>query len=303
MDKYESDDSFLGRWIDGTLSEEERIAFEQSDAYKTYAIINREAQLLEGPTIDTEGALAKVQKQLHQDSDSKTKVRPLWYYVAAAAAVFIGFGLFLTSSVTYTTGIGETQKVTLADGSVIELNANSSVSHDRFFWENDKQVHLEGEAYFTITKGKGFAVHTTKGTVQVLGTQFNIKDRTQFTLACYEGRVSFDTNKNTDTAHILTAGMALNVTNEKVAPFTFEAKSPEWKLGISSFNNRPLGEVIEELTQYFPVEFNSENIDLNREFSGAFKHDDLNLALQSTLIPMGVKYEYNKAQNIVILSE
>ena len=71
MDKYESDESFLGRWIDGTLSEEERIAFEQSDAYKTYAIINREAQLLDGPTIDTEGALAKVQKQLHQDSGLK----------------------------------------------------------------------------------------------------------------------------------------------------------------------------------------------------------------------------------------
>ena len=301
MDKYESDESFLGRWIDGTLSEEERKAFEQSDAFKTYAIINREAQLLEGPTIDTEGALAKVQKQLH--AKKETKVKPLWYYVAAVAAVFIGFGLFLTSSVTYSTGIGETQRVTLADGSIIELNANSSISHDRFFWENDKQVRLEGEAYFTITKGKGFAVNTTKGTVQVLGTQFNIKDRTQFTLACYEGRVSFDTNKNTDTAHILTAGMALNVTNQKVEPFTFEAKNAEWKLGVSSFKNRPLGEVIEELTQYFPVEFNSEGVNLNREFTGTFKHDDLNLALQATLIPMGVKYEYNKEQNTVFLSE
>ena len=301
MDKYESDESFLGRWIDGTLSEEERKAFEESDAYKTYAIINRESQLLEGPTIDTEGALAKIQKQLQPEK--KSKVRPLWYYVAAVAAVFIGFGLFLTSSVTYSTGIGETQQVTLADGSIIDLNANSSISHDRFFWESDKQVHLEGEAYFTITKGKGFAVHTSKGTVQVLGTQFNIKDRSQFTLACYEGRVSFDTNKSANEAHILTQGMALSVTNKNIEPFTFDAKSPEWKLGVSSFNNRPIGEVLEELTQYFPVEFNSKNIDLNREFSGAFKHDDLNLALQSTLIPMGVKYDYNKDQNIVILSE
>jgi len=188
MKNYDTDDTFLGRWIAGELSEEERIAFEKTDVFKQFDFINKESQLLQGPNIDTEAALKKVKQQL-ETKPRKPKVVKLWQYMAVASIVIISAGFFINSSKTYTTAIGETQTITLIDGSVINLNANSSLSQKRYFWSKDKQVTLTGEAYFTITKGDGFRVETSKGTVEVLGTQFNIRDREDFNLKCYEGKV------------------------------------------------------------------------------------------------------------------
>ena len=300
MKNYKTDDSFLGRWIANELSEEERIAFEKTTEFKQFTIINAESLLLEGPTINTEAALQKIKKQLQK----KPKVINLKHYMrfAIAAIFIISLGFFASSSKTYTTTIGDTQTIILADGSVVNLNSNSSLSHKRFFWSNDKEVVLNGEAYFSIAKGDGFNVVTSKGTVTVLGTQFNIKDRNYFSLKCYEGKVKFSSHLTRDT--ILTKGMEIAVSEDNnLGASTFTERQPAWKKGISSFKNQPFSDVLEELSNYYTIEFDINNIDTNRLFTGSFKHNDLNLALQSTLIPMEIKYELLNDNTTIVLSK
>jgi ferric-dicitrate binding protein FerR (iron transport regulator) len=298
MKNYDTDESFLGRWIAGELSEEERIAFEQTDAFKQFDVINREAQLLEGPTIDVEGALTTVKEKLNNTS-KKGKLIRLWRNISIAAIVILSTGIFLTSSKTYTTGIGELKTVFLADGSTVDLNANSSISYKRFFWSANKTVTLDGEAYFTVTKGDDFKVETSKGIVAVLGTEFNIKDRSNFELKCYEGKVKF--TQNTNETYILTKGMQVSITENNTKESSFTEEAPAWKKGISTFSQQPLSDVLTELSLYFNITFDASKVNTNREFSGSFYHSDVNNALKATLIPMGIKYTQEGTK--IILSE
>ena len=239
MKNYDTDDTFLGRWIAGELTEDERIAFEKTDAFKVYNIINNEAQLLEAPNIDTEAAL-KIVKHRLKTAPRKTKIIQLWKTIAVASIIIISLGYFFNSSKTYTTAIGETQTITLADGSTVNLNANSSLSHKRFLWNNNKQVALTGEAYFTITKGTGFKVATSNGIVEVLGTQFNIKDRNDFTLKCYKGKVKFTSFDNKNNDYTLTKGIQISIQSSKAIQSIFEQETPDWKQGNSVFIDQPL---------------------------------------------------------------
>ncbi len=87
-----------------------------------------------------------------------------------------------SSGTTYQTAYGETQVVTLPDGSVITLNA-----HSRLMLSDDfdvrREVWLEGEAFFEVEKVQDeaqnsikFVVHTDRLRVEVLGTSFNVQD-------------------------------------------------------------------------------------------------------------------------------
>ncbi|AXG68309.1 fec operon regulator FecR [Kordia sp. SMS9] len=290
MKNYETDESFLGRWIAGELSEEERIAFEKTDAFRQFDVINKEAQLLDGPEIDVERALQIVKDKL-ASKPKKGKLIKLWQNISIAAILILSTGIFLTSTKTYTTGIGESQTITLADGSIINLNANSSVSHKRFFWSSHKTVALKGEAYFTITKGDNFRVATSKGTVAVLGTKFNIKDRTDFELKCYEGKIQFTQNNAAKNNYILTKGTQITITDDVLIEETFTEETPAWKKGVSTFTAKPLSEVLAELSLYFNLTFDATKIDATRLFSGSFYHSNLKNALKATLTPMGIRYK------------
>ncbi|MDC8004569.1 FecR domain-containing protein [Aureisphaera galaxeae] len=300
---YETDETFLARWIEGKLSDEERMAFEKTEAFKEFELINKQAQLLSAPSIDAEAAFQKVKSKLQEEKPTKVRSLRRWFAVAASVVLLLGLGYLFTATQTHTTAIGATQTIALQDGIEIHLNSGSSITHKRFFWSLDKEVDLEGEAYFVIEKGNDFAVNTSKGQVTVLGTEFNIKDRGVFQVKCYEGKVSF-TADDTDVGTILTQGEQLLIEKDKqIEESTFEAQAPSWRNGISNFEEQPLYLVLEELTYLYPITFESSTVDTDRLFTGSFTHNDLETALKTTLIPMGIRYEITSTGNTIILSE
>lgn len=81
------------------------------------------------------------------------------------------------ASNTLSTARGETYQVRLPDGSVVYLNAASSLTYTPSLIENGKRVvKLTGEGYFEVAKDKQhpFIVKTDRQEVEVLGTHFNI---------------------------------------------------------------------------------------------------------------------------------
>jgi len=72
---------------------------------------------------------------------------------------------------------GSKSKVTLPDGSVVMLNSGSILRYPTRFDGNNRQVYVEGEAYFDVMKDKHhpFYVSTNSITIKVLGTKFNVK--------------------------------------------------------------------------------------------------------------------------------
>jgi len=78
---------------------------------------------------------------------------------------------------TLSTQKGETYQVRLPDGSLVYLNAASSLTYNAALIQNGQRiVKLEGEGYFEIAKDRyhPFIVKTNKQEVEVLGTHFNI---------------------------------------------------------------------------------------------------------------------------------
>jgi ferric-dicitrate binding protein FerR (iron transport regulator) len=97
---------------------------------------------------------------------------------------------------TTTTPKGRQYQLTLPDGSVVWLNAFSSVRYPTVFVGKERRVTVTGEAYFEVAKDKSrpFFVEVDGGeTVKVLGTHFNLnayRDEPQITTTLLEGVVN-----------------------------------------------------------------------------------------------------------------
>lgn len=72
---------------------------------------------------------------------------------------------------------GSRTKIQLPDGSMVWINSGSKLTYDGTFSATNREVNLEGEAYFDVTKDAAhpFIVHTAGIDIKVLGTAFNIK--------------------------------------------------------------------------------------------------------------------------------
>ncbi|WP_293304077.1 FecR family protein [Pedobacter sp. UBA5917] len=73
-------------------------------------------------------------------------------------------------------GRGKIVSLTLVDGTIVYLNADSRLRYPEKFVGNTREVSLSGEAFFKVAhdKSKPFIIHTDKLNTQVLGTSFNI---------------------------------------------------------------------------------------------------------------------------------
>lgn len=73
--------------------------------------------------------------------------------------------------------LGAKSLVTLPDGSKVWLNAGSKIKYPGTFGKKKREVFLEGEAYFDVSKSKNsmFIVRTGYININVLGTEFNVK--------------------------------------------------------------------------------------------------------------------------------
>ncbi|MFD2287891.1 DUF4974 domain-containing protein [Pedobacter petrophilus] len=91
-------------------------------------------------------------------------------------------------------GRGKIVSLTLVDGTVVYLNAESKLTYPETFKGNTREVTLSGEAFFKVAhnKNKPFIIHTNKLTTQVLGTSFNISAYTNkmISVTVVTGKVS-----------------------------------------------------------------------------------------------------------------
>ncbi|MEL6922492.1 MAG: FecR domain-containing protein [Bacteroidota bacterium] len=133
--------------------------------------------------------------------DKKPTTRRSLHWIAMAACLLAAVSLaiwhwadFFPTTQKVDTPFGKFENLTLTDGTQVWLNANSSLSYaEDWSGQQDREVWLEGEAYFDVQAdptGKRFLVHTEKGTVEVLGTGFNVNQRrSTLDVVLVEGKV------------------------------------------------------------------------------------------------------------------
>lgn len=159
---------------------------------------------------------------------------------------------------------GGQYQVILPDGTKVWLNAASSLKYPTYFAGNVRKVILQGEAYFEVVHNKQqpFQVGTSKQTVEVLGTHFNINSylddgNTQTTLLEGSVRVNAQTNV------VLKPGQqsVLNTKNEiKVRPANLETVMA-WKNGDFIFKDENLENIMAQITRWYDVDVVYEDLD------------------------------------------
>ncbi|WP_242134090.1 FecR family protein [Aestuariivivens marinum] len=302
MENFSKDETFLARWIAGELSPEELQKFENSQGYPVLKKINDASQNLKAPTFNDQALLIKL-KELNKPQPKVKKLIPNWAYSAAAVLVVaLGLLYVMTLSSHYQTSFGEQLAVLLPDNSSVKLNANSKLEYKTLNWKSNRRLELEGEAFFDVEKGQSFKVFTDLGLVEVLGTEFNVISRdTYFEVQCMEGKVRVSSNTLNEEV-VLLPGDAVRVANNRLEEWNFSLDEPNWTLGESTFFNTPISQVLLALENQFQIKFDKTNIDLNKRFTGAFTHKNLNLALKTVSGPMGISYTVDKENNTILLN-
>ena len=199
----------------------------------------------------------------------KPKVQRRWA-IAATIALLLSVGLWFLSAeqvvpdndwVIHKTEFGEWKDLTLPDGSIVHLNANSELRlKDNWKEKQDRQVWLTGEAFFEVakkpaTKAK-FSVITEALQVEVLGTRFNVKslaDNTKVFLE--EGKIQL--KSPTDSLSLqpndfidFTVGQRLTNT-----PKTSKETDFSWKDGTLILTQLTVTEILERLEEIYGYSF------------------------------------------------
>jgi transmembrane sensor len=301
-----SNPEYIEKWLNGTLSDEEKLIFEQTEEYKSLERLSKALPLFKAPDFDIPSEFQHLQATKHSGRMAKSVtmswLKPL-VRVAAVLILMAGvYFIFLSNPVTtITTQASEKSELFLPDSSAVRLNASSTLTYHKRNWESKRQVTLQGEAYFDVAKGSTFDVETEKGIVTVLGTQFNVKVRAHyFEVVCYEGLVQV---KSSLTEIKLEPGRMLRIVNGVIAPGDHTVEpSPAWLAQESAFESVPIAEVFAEFERQYNVTLTTENVNLNQLFTGRFVHTDIHLALKSISIPLDLKYEIDEAKKTVVLS-
>jgi len=291
---------YLAAWMADEIANEELQKLVSLEDFYAYKRIKETLENTTTPKLDVAASYADFLQKINPEKETKIKrLLPNWAYAVAAAVVLLFAVNSLIGENNTLTTYGEQESISLNDGSKVKLNAKSALRYKKN-WEYDRTVFLEGEAYFTITKGDKFDVETKHATVSVLGTEFNIITRDNyFEVICYEGKVSVQQEGKTI---VLTPGNGIRIIdNEAIQKLTTKEKTASWKSGVSKFNSVPVKHLFNAIENEFNITINSDNIDDNILFTGSFEHNNVEATLESICLLLDVKFSFNKNENTVQL--
>lgn len=298
-------EDIIKKWLDNIpLNDKELEIFKNLDSYDSYIKISDTAKKIVLPNYDIESNLHDLKVAL-LNRKKVSFLKPHIHILMRIAAIFvIGLGLyftaFYTSKTTIDTLASQKKTIELPDHTFVRLNSLSSIEYKDKDWENNRNIKLNGEAYFKVAKGKKFNVYTSSGLITVLGTEFNVNQRDNyFEVICYEGLVSVTHQKKTIK---LSAGKTFKILKNETYRGETNIKQPDWIKNKSVFTSTPYFYILKEFERQYNVTIITDKVDLNKLFTGNFVHSDINTAIQSITIPMRLKYNINK-DNITLYKE
>jgi ferric-dicitrate binding protein FerR (iron transport regulator) len=207
---------------------------------------------------------------------------------------------------TYETAKGQQSTMTLPDGSSVSLNHTSTliVYHSPF--ERARRISLSGEAFFHVqNNGTPFIITTDIGTVQVLGTRFNVRVRDgRMEVAVTSGSVKINVARNgTDSSIILSQGQFSICVKDNFPEFRGEVPFsgyPGWLHGQFMFYRTDFRSACEEIESHFDVVIRMEGHQLPDEtITGTIDNKNVETALTALVRLTGNSYRHEGNSYII----
>lgn len=315
-----------------SLEAEEQLAWEalQADSrfQLEYAQVKKYWQQLEGLPYgqidagqDWQAVWNRIQHQVPATTSSRRLVAP-WLRYAAVIAVCVSVAFFagwkLNSPASGTAHAltvieapaGAKTRITLPDSSTVWLNAKSRLSFDERFGADNRNLTLEGEAFFDVEKSTTpFRVRTPLYDVAVLGTAFNVKayaddDRVVTTLV--HGSVRIERKNDAGVTEVI-----MLKPNEKVTAYRTTPGGPAfsgnyrytvdrgidaemetaWKDGWLSVQGESLLALAKKLERLYDIKINFEGTTLaNYRYTGRLRQLSLEQVLKALSLTSPVAF-------------
>lgn len=254
------------------------------------------------------------------------KSRPALKYLSVAASlVAIAALLFLfyqkeTSAVTkremseMITQKGSKSRLILPDGTIVVLNADSKISYSKHFDELSRNIYLTGEAYFDVAhdSSRPFIVHTSKASIKVLGTRFNVRDYPddeQLATSLIKGKVEVTVKGPAGRTFILNPSDKLIIDKELVEDTRAIEKAfqlqpvtqldsvvaeTSWVSNKMVYANKPFPDIIKDLERQFDVSIHLSKEAIKKyRYTGDFEENNIDdiLRILQIIKPFNYKTE------------
>ncbi|ALL06618.1 hypothetical protein AQ505_14605 [Pedobacter sp. PACM 27299] len=173
---------------------------------------------------------------------------------------------------TISTPKGGQYQIALPDGTIVWLNAASSLKYPSSFTEKDRLVTLTGEAYFEVAKDKKrpFRVKTVQQEVEVLGTHFNINaydDEEVVKTTLIEGSVKVKLPSSNQST-VLKPGEQSSVLNEIKVNQVDANSAIDWKQGLFWFNDESIYSIMRQFSRWYNIDVEYRGNVSNIRFGG-----------------------------------
>lgn len=223
----------------------------------------------------------------------KTRIIGKYLQMAAgyAAAVLVGAALVFVFTHTRTlpeqvqggsfivqTDNSDRSFTQLPDGSRIWLNKGTKIEYNQQFGIRNRNVLLNGEAYFEVAKNKklAFIVKTKSIDVTAMGTSFNVNaydDGNEVTTTLYTGKVNVQSTLTGYKTILNPFEVAVfSKTKDKITTYVFTGpEKPVWMEPEFRFDMLPLIDISKQLERNYNVVFVYRNQKIKHlKFSGTF---------------------------------
>ncbi|AUP80959.1 FecR family protein [Flavivirga eckloniae] len=233
--------------------------------------------------VDVEAAKTEFFASVESKDKKHVGIRRYLKY-ASVIVLFVAIGGIVyqsltTNMVTVATTYGEEKQITLADGSVVWLNAASKISYEK---ESPRTIQLDGEAFFEVAKDKTrpFTVETPDHViVRALGTSFNVKaypKNSYMETTLLTGKVEVTSKDYFKDRIIMLPNDHIKIVKANGKPIKSVIKNKQnvlaWRTGKMRFNNMSFKDIANELSNQLNVKlvFKNKKIEASK-FTAIFK--------------------------------
>lgn len=215
--------------------------------------------------------------------------------IAASLLLLVVLGVAAVSianrfnKVTYTASLKDKGKsIELADGSVIYLNSNATLTYSKHFGKKIREVRLNGEAYFEVKHetDRPFVIYAGDARIRVLGTTFNVNSSNSEKHAevyVTTGLVELSDRNDLNNKVLIKPGNIGSINHEKLNLVKAKnANSVAWKTRSLDFSETPIEEVISVVRSAYDTEIVLDDIQLDKTtITSSFQGDPLDTVIKT----------------------
>ena len=234
-----------------------------------------------------------------------SKNRNLWAKIAipVAAAMIVSAGLLylyrpINTIKTYSNNTNAVEIINLPDGSIAYLNKSAKLTAPEEFTGNTREVSMNGEVYFDISKNKAkpFIISAGNASVTVKGTSFNVaydSAKANINVIVNTGTVVLAAqNKNSVTLTKNEKGFVNLNTNTVSESINDDINFLSWKTGVLVFKNTNYKQVFKDLERHYGISIQyPNNLDNKLALTATFDHENIASTLNVIQLMFNVKIE------------